>query len=264
RPRAPGRAPVAGERWGTGSCTGTTRVPAPAGFRARYAGGGRVGLTWSDPGGMYQYEIRSEDVADPAGGWHELRYPVWDAPCPGPAKTGDCFTDTAGASFLAPGHTYRFEISASNWAGASDGGFGRAHATVTMPATITAVTSGLCATATGARLSLGGCSARSAGQEWRYAPVARDGKVTEYAIASFPGGKCLVPSGRAVTLGSCSSAARGWEFKITDSGYDFDLYNKATGLCLAVNGNSKFAGAPLTLAACRTSPSTAWHSSFAR
>ncbi|HEX6449333.1 MAG TPA: RICIN domain-containing protein [Trebonia sp.] len=288
RPRAFGRSPVGTERWGVGPCGGSANVPAPAGFLARYAGGGRVELTWSDPGGLYQYDIRSEDAGDRGAGWREFGYPVWDAPCPGRAGTGDCVTDTAAASFLAPGHTYRYEIAAWNWAGASDGGFSRAQASVTLPASITAATSGLCVTApAGARLGLRGCSARSARQEWRYTPVGRDGKVTEYAIASFGSGKCLVPSGSAVSQGSCGGAAHAWEFRITDGAYDFNLYNKATGRCLAVDGNSQFAGARLGLVACdtggrsgpagrsvgagwpgengrgSTAPDAIWHSSFA-
>lgn len=279
RPRAFGRSPVGGERWGTGPCGGPAKVPAPAGFLARYAGGGRVELTWSDPGGLYQYDIRMQDADDRGAGWRELGYPVWDAPCPGrsgrPAgagrpgehSSGDCVTDTAAASFLAPGHTYRYEIAAWDWAGASDGGFSRARASVTLPASITAVTSGLCVTApagaAGGRPGLRGCSPRSPGQEWRYTPAGRDGKVTEYAISSLGSRQCLVPSGPAVSQGPCAGAARGWEFKITDSAYDFSLYNKATGRCLAVGGNSQFAGARLRLAGCNASPGAIWHSSFA-
>jgi hypothetical protein len=38
-----------------------------------------IGLSWSDPGGLYQYDIRREDTANP--GWTNFAYPVWDSSC---------------------------------------------------------------------------------------------------------------------------------------------------------------------------------------
>jgi hypothetical protein len=58
---------------------GTGPSGRPTGFKATYAGNAGIGLSWSDPGGLYQYDIRREDTANP--GWTNFAYPVWDSSC---------------------------------------------------------------------------------------------------------------------------------------------------------------------------------------
>jgi hypothetical protein len=265
------QSPVSGEKWGTSSCTKSTAVPAPSGFRATYAGAADIDLTWSDPGGLYQYDIRREDWGDAAAGWTQFEYPVWDSPCANHAD--NCFTDNADTALLIPGHTYLYEIEAWNWVG-GNGGYIYPGTLVTLPAKLTVVSSGLCASVPsssagpGTQLDQRGCSAKSATQEWYYTPEAQDGNYTDYAITSFSNSECMVPassaSGAPVDQGSCTAtaAAGGWEFRIVDNNFDFELYNRSTGLCLSIKGNSQSSGAGLVQAACSTASNAIWHSSL--
>jgi hypothetical protein len=243
-------------------------VPTPTGFQARYAGGGHVDLSWNDPGGLYQYEVRHADWGDVAAGWSRP-VSVWDSPCSG-GSADDCATDHASTSFLAPGHTYVYQLAAWNWAGGSDGGFDYPRAFVTLPAKLTGATSKLCATggSGSGELVLRACAPKSTDQEWRYTATGRDGGYAESAIAGMGTGQCLLPAGRtagaAVTQGSCTAAGAGtWEFRISDSHYDFGLYSKSTGLCLRpASGGSGSSGTRLVQARCSTSRGALWHSSL--
>jgi hypothetical protein len=263
------KSPVSGEKWGTSSCTASTAVPAPTGFQATYAGAAHIDLTWSDPGGLYQYDIQREDWTNPASSWTQFGYPVWDSPCANHAD--NCFTDNADTALLIPGHTYLYEIEAWNWVG-GNGGYIYPGTLVTLPAKLTVVSSGLCASmpgsSAGPQLDQRRCSAKSTNQEWSYTPEAQDGNYTDYAISSFSNSECMVPassaSGAPVDRGSCTAtaAAGGWEFRIVDNNLDFELYNDTTGLCLSIKGNSQSSGAGLVQAACSTASDAIWHASL--
>jgi hypothetical protein len=244
------RSPVAGEQWGTGSCGVSTPVPTPTGFQARYQGHGRVALSWSDPGGLYEYEVRHADWGDVGAGWSRPRA-VWDSRCPG-SGSANCDTD---ASALVPGHTYVYQVAAWNWSGGGDGGFDYPRAFVTVPARLTVSGpvsgSGQCLTVTGtgerAGVRLARCGPKSAAQRWRYTTVSTGPGTPAYAVTSMSTGKCLVPAasaaGSRVGLGSCpaTAAASEWQFRSAGGSGDtgsVGLYNSRTRLCLSTSGGT--------------------------
>jgi hypothetical protein len=265
------KSPVSGEDPYLGPCTGSTAVPPPTGFQARYVGNGAIRLSWRDPGGLYQYTIRRSD-AD-AIAWTQLATTVWDSPCPD--RADNCYTDSASTSVLAPGHTYAYQVEAWNWTGGNQGDWLATPALVTLPARLTVAASGLCAgvpggsRSAGAQLDQHSCVARSRSQEWAYVPTGQDqgANYPEYQIRSNNTDYCMAPAspapGAAVDQESCTSAANAqWEFRIVAGNGDFDLYNPGTGLCLSVAGNSQSSGASLIQAACGITANTAWHSSL--
>ena len=258
---------VSGEQTG---CLST--VPSPTSFQATYAGVGGVNLSWTDPGGLYEYNVRREDESSPSPTWTQFTYAVWDSPCSG-ATENNCITDDVYNAGLIPGHAYLYQLDAYNWNGASSGWDG--GASVILPAKITGVNSGLCASVAyasgenGAGLDQESCIAQYAPQEWGYSPTQPDPNANyeEYQIQNLSSDYCMQPVSTALGAGieqeTCTTAAIGqWEFRVTDSNYDLELYNPGSGLCLGSSGNGQSAGTWLALITCSTASDATWDSSL--
>jgi hypothetical protein len=261
---------VSGETTVSGCTSKSPPAPVtPGNVTAAYAGGGNINLSWKDPGGLFQYDIRREDLDNP--GWTQFQYPVWDSPCASD-HSKNCFTDSASFAGLIPGHSYDYEFDTYNWVGHGIGW--NDSVVVTLPAKLTVVSSGLCDSVPGGSTSAGtqfdqeGCAPSSSAQQWRYTATGQDptGQYTEYEIANMNSGYCMVPagsqSGAAVDQEACSGSTAQWEFRIVDTNYDFQLYNVGTGLCLSPVGGSQSGNVKLVQAACGTTANVTWHSSL--
>ena len=188
---------VGGEQTG---CLST--VPTPSAFEANYAGSGNINLSWTDTGGLYEYNVRREDVDSTSPTWTQFQYAVWDSPCSS-GSDFNCVTDNANLADLIPGHTYFYELETDNWKGANTGW--DLGISVTLPAKITGTSDKLCAsvaynsTQNGAGLDQETCTGNYSAQEWQYTPAQVDPNGDEdYQVGSLNGTNyCMEATGIA-------------------------------------------------------------------